>query len=223
MAKFKEKALALKLRREGMSYSQIKSMLKISKSTLSYWLRDYPLSKDRIRELRDCNEVRIERYRETRRKTKEELLKKIYNEEKEKILPLAERDLFIAGLFLYWGEGSKTQDGQISVSNTDPVVIKMTLRWFQKVLLVPKEKIYIKLHLYQDMDISKESLFWSRLLQIPLSQFKNPYIKKSNREGITYKVGYGHGTCNLTVGNANLNKKVMMGLKVIRDYFNMRP
>lgn len=222
MAKFKEKALALKLRREGKSYSQIKLALKVSKSTLSYWLRDLPLSKQRIRELRDWNEVRIERYRETRRRTKEVLLKKIYAEERFKILPLSKRDLFIAGLFLYWGEGSKTNDGQISISNTDPAVIKMALNWFQKILLIPKEKINIKLHLYTDMDVDREALFWSHSLKIPLSQFKNPYIKKSNREGITYKVGFGHGTCNLIVGNATLNKKVIMGLKVIRDYFDKR-
>jgi len=43
MARFQDKEKALALRKQEMSYSQIKSILGISKSTLSSWLRDYPL------------------------------------------------------------------------------------------------------------------------------------------------------------------------------------
>lgn len=78
MARFKDREKALILRKQGMSYSQIKKILKVSKSTLSLWLRNYPLSKQRIRKLRDWNEQRIEKCRETKRKKKEERLKQFY-------------------------------------------------------------------------------------------------------------------------------------------------
>src|SRR3989344_1149266 len=93
----REKAMGL--RKQGMSYSQIKQRLGVSKSTLSYWLRDYPLSDKRIRELRDWNEKRIERYRETRRRQREKLLSDIYKEVKKDVLPLSKHDLLVTGLF----------------------------------------------------------------------------------------------------------------------------
>ena len=71
MARFRDHAKALILRKQGKSYSQIKTILKVSKSTLSLWLRDYPLSRQRIRELRDWSEQRIEKCRETKRKKKD--------------------------------------------------------------------------------------------------------------------------------------------------------
>ncbi len=39
----KDKEIAIKLRKQGLSYSQIKNKLDIPKSTLSYWLRDIKL------------------------------------------------------------------------------------------------------------------------------------------------------------------------------------
>ena len=63
MARRIDKNKAIKMRESGMSYSQIKAELGVSKSTLSLWLRDLPLSDTRLRELRDFNQVRIEKTR----------------------------------------------------------------------------------------------------------------------------------------------------------------
>lgn len=44
--------LAIELRQNELSYSEIRKQLGIAKSTLSYWLRDFPLTKERVLELR---------------------------------------------------------------------------------------------------------------------------------------------------------------------------
>jgi hypothetical protein len=59
------KEKAFELRKESISYSEIKTKLTFIKSTLSIWLRDLPLSSQRIKELRDNSPKRIERYRNT--------------------------------------------------------------------------------------------------------------------------------------------------------------
>jgi len=218
MARIKDREKALILRKQGMSYSQIKAIINVAKSTLSLWLRDYPLPKKRIRELRDRNEQRIEKYRETMRKKKEERLKQFYNEQKKLILPLSKSESFIAGLFLYWGEGTKNKYS-ISISNSDPSVINFFIYWLTKIMLIPKEKIKIYLQLYNDMDIRKEIDFWSKTLIIPINQFSKPYIKKTSSDRINHKGGFGHGTCNATVGNARLSEKVLMSIKVITDVY----
>jgi hypothetical protein len=223
MTRFKDREKALLLRKQNKSYSQIKKILKVSKSTLSYWLRKYPLSKQRIKELRDCNEQRIERFRETMRKKKEVRLQQFYNEQKQFLLPLSKRELFLAGIFLYWGEGKKTSFTEVSVSNTDPSMIKFFITWIVNSLKVPRDKIKIQLHLYKNMEVKKEIDFWSNTLNFPENQFNKPYIKESSSLRINHKGGFGHGTCNVRIGGAQLTEKIFMAIKVIADkYHKMR-
>ena len=220
MARTKDRQKAIELRLSGYSYSQIKNKLDISKSTLSGWLKNYPLSEKRIRELRDWNEKRIENYRKTCKIRKEKILKEIYNTQKKEIFPLSKRDLFVSGLFLYWGEGGKTKEAELILSNTNPVMIKFFIYWLKKCLDVDKDKIKVKLHLYKDMNIDNEINFWVKTLDIKRNQFIKPYIKNSNKSSITYKNGFGHGTCNVAIANAILSKRILMGLKALENYFD---
>lgn len=225
MTRINDHNKAIVLRKQGMSYSQIKNELGISKSTLSCWLNNLPLSKERLRELRDNSEVRIEKFRETMRKKKEKRLKAIYFEQKKKIFPFSDRDLFIAGLFLYWGEGTKTDATRIRLANTDPAMIKFFIKWTGVCFKIPKEKLRIDLQLYSDMNITKEINYWSKKLKISTKQFTKPYIKKTNSQKIEHnKGGFKHGTCNIRFGNARLSERVLMSIKAITDeYLKMRP
>ena len=218
MARLIDKRLALELRKQGKSYSEIKSSIGVSKSTLSYWLRDFPLPEARIRELRDWNQKRIEHYRQTRSKTKEDRLNRTYFKQKKIIFPFSKRDLFIAGLFLYWGEGSKTRIGELQVANTDPAVPRFFIYWTTKFLRLDKSKIRVHLHLYSDMNTEKEIEFWSKTLEVPKPQFTKPYIKVNSSEMIN-RGTFGHGTCTIKVANARVSEKVIMGLKAIREHF----
>ncbi|MBM3257638.1 MAG: hypothetical protein FJZ05_00185 [Candidatus Nealsonbacteria bacterium] len=224
MAKFKEREKAIALRKKKqMSYSQIKKILKVSKSTLSLWLRNYPLSEEKIRQLqekgRKKGEAAIERFRNTMREKRKERLKEIYKAQKKKILPLTNRNFFIAGLFLYWGEGTKCRRDGLSISNSDPSIIRFFIRWLNKSLSVPRKKMRVGLHLYKDMNINNEMVFWSKILKIPLSQFIRPYIKKSSSKRINHKGGFGHGTCNLRINSVSLAEKIFMTLKAITEHY----
>jgi hypothetical protein len=219
MAKILEKEEAIRLRKLGKSYKEIRSILPVSKGSLSLWLRGYPLSPEQLRELRDWNAERIEHYRETRARQREAKLAIIYESQKEEILPLSQRELFIAGLFLYWGEGGKSDlFDQVTFSNTDPSMINFFLKWIEGSFGFPREKIKIRMHFYKDMDIEKETEYWADILKISKSQFYKPYIKEGNLASLSYKRGFGHGTCNVIVGNAMLGKKIMMSLKVVSNF-----
>jgi len=177
-----------------------------------------PLSEKRIRELRDNSHRRIENFQRTWNHKREVLLKSIYDAERLKILPFSKRELFLSGLFLYWGEGAKTKS-IVWISNTDPAVIRAFMRWAQAALEVNTEKIIIRLHLYKDMDVAKETKFWSNALALEAAQFRRPYIKASTLKSLTYKGGFGHGTCNAMINDAALMRRIQMGLKVLRDHF----
>lgn len=219
MAKPILKQRAIELRKAGHSYSHIRQSLGVSKGTLSAWLEGLPLSPERIRELRDWNEVRIEHYRETKRKKREAILREIYDEESLKIFPLSKREEFLCGLFLYWGEGTKRLDSSFSLSNTDYRMVRFFVHWIRSAFEVPLDKIIVRLHLYSDMDVAREQSFWSRTLKIPISQFRKPHIKSSTLAELSYKNGFGHGTCNIIVNDAMLCKRILMGMKSIADTF----
>jgi len=219
MARLRDHEKTLTLRKQGMSYSQIRSIIKVSKSTLSLWLKNYPLSKERIKELRAFSERRIERFRETVRQKREKRLTETYQTQKQLILPLSNRELFIAGLLLYWGEGTKCRRDGLSISNNDPSVIRFFIYWLKKSLAIPKKKIRILLHLYNDTNINNELNYWSKILRTPLRQFNRSYIKKTPSTRINHKGGFGHGTCNVRINSVPLAEKIFMSLKVISNKY----
>jgi len=216
MALVEKRRLALTLRNEGKSYSQIKKELGISKSTLSGWLRNYPLSREQIRLLRDFNEVRIEKFRQTMMLKKQNRLDRYYKNQAKTWLPLSKRELYLAGLFLYWGEGSKSENHTISINNTDPKVVKFALEWMKRSLKIPKGKIRVFIHLYNDMNIKDEIDYWSKVLNMPKESFCKPYIKKSSKKDIDQK-GFGHGTCGVRANNTIIKENILMAIKLLAD------
>ncbi len=218
MAKRELKSRAIEMRLQGMSYSQIKEVVGVSKSTLSNWLKDMPLSTERIHELRDTSSQRIERCRETKRQKRIVRREGVYKEVVQDIDQLNDREVLLSGLFLYWGEGAKTTPGTVSISNTDPAVARCFIKWLM-LFDVDLSKIKVYLHLYSDMDIDAETKWWSRELEIPLTQFRKSYVKESKRADIKYGQKFTHGTCNVVCYNVTLFEYVTEGLAYLRRLF----
>lgn len=222
MQRREDKQKAIELRKLGYSYSQIKEKIGVNKSTLSGWLYHMPLSENRIRELRGLSPKRIERYRNTMRLKKERRLQEQYDLVSKDIGILSKREIFIAGLFLFWGEGGKTPNGMTALSNTDPSVLIFFKQWL-KILNVPEEKMRVRLQLYSDMDIQRATKYWLDILQLPPESLRKPYIKKSNLKDITYRTGFGHGTCMILVANKVLNDYILMGIKRLQYLYIPSP
>jgi hypothetical protein len=165
--------------------------------------------------------VAAEKNRLTKQKKHDKRLNDIYQIEKTRWKFLTRKELELAGIFLYWGEGAKYTNGPISLNNTDPKVLKFTLYWLTHALQIPKAKIQVFLHLYNDMNIKKEMEYWSKELRMPLAQFAKPFIKESSRVNLTHK-GFGHGTCGVRVSNILQKEKIMMAIKAISDYYALK-
>ncbi len=220
MALYKEREKAIKLRLQGLSYSAIREKVPVSKSTLSCWLREFPLSKERINDLRAKSPIRIEKFRNTMSKKREERHEKVYIRVAKVIKKMSKREIFLSGLFLYWGEGGKTKQYSISLSNTDPHMIIFYLEWLRDIG-VPQQKIKVRLHLYSDMDIEIETQFWETVTGLNKNHFQKPHIKKSDSKKITYR-GFGHGTCNIIVDDRDISEYVLQGLKYLKNNYGKR-
>jgi len=217
MAKIKERRRVITLRKEGKTFSEIRKIVKVSKSTLSIWLKPYPLSYEQLLRVNKMKYRAIERFRETMREKRKKRLESYFKEIKHKLLPFSKKNLLIAGLFLYWGEGNKASSHTININNTDPSVLKFAKYWYAKALDIKEKNMKIYLHLYKDMNIIKEINYWSKQLHIPKSQFIKPYIKESKKSDLDQK-GFGHGTCALVVHNTVIKEKILMGIQCIGDY-----
>lgn len=126
--KMHSKEKAIKLRKAGWSYNIIQERLGVSKSTLSNWLKWLAyVPNDEVRKrikegpLKSViarSERKVRSIRDTKFATAKELGK------------LTNRDLWMMGLGLYMGEGSKTHEN-IRVINSDPNIIKVAISWFR--------------------------------------------------------------------------------------------
>lgn len=212
---------ALLLRKIGrLSYSAISKKIDVSKSTLSYWLADLPLKESEIKQLRkrawEKGETARERFRNSMRVKKDKENEVIYEKIKKEILPIDSRDLYIAGLILYVGEGDKRNRHRIALANNDPAVVAFFTKWLQKFSKIPREKIRFGLHLYENMNIAKERKFWQDALGFGGKSFYKDQIR-SLKTTFSYSEGSRHGTCTVYVIGTKPKTEIMQAIRVLFD------
>jgi hypothetical protein len=220
MTKFIEKRKVVELRKQGKSYSEIRKIIKVSKASLSLWLKDVILTNEQIVGLKMKKVRAVERYKISMKEKRQSKLDLYYKNQLKRWFPLSERERFIAGLFLYLGEGNKASRNNISIANTDPSVMKFALYWFLNCLKIQKEKVRLNLHLYDDMNIENEIDFWLKELNLSRTNLNKPYIKKSFRTDIDQK-GYGHGTCTLSFHDTVLKDNLIAAIRVITNKYRV--
>lgn len=218
MAKRELHARARALRKQGKSYNEIRAEVGVAKSTLSLWLEDLPLSEAQEKNLRK-NSLRVENYRRTCSARRAAVLRGEYDKAAKKIGAITERELLIAGFFLYWGEGTKRSASNTVFTNTDPSMVRAFVQWIQ-LLGVKFESLRVKLHIYSDMNEQKAKRYWCEQIGFTKKQFKTTYIKQSKLSDITYKhTDYGQGTCNVMYSNRELNDFVLQGIQYVREQY----
>lgn len=216
MAKSKEKNKALELRQKGTSIKEIAKKLKIAKSTISLWCRDIELTPKQIQRLhkrmiRGGYKGRLKGARvqyERRLKITKELKK--WGMERLGLMSI--RDSMVAGVALYWGEGSKKEKSGVRVSNSDPEIIKFMLRWFKQVWNIHNDQISLaviinKIHKNRVREVEE---YWSKITKIPKGQFyKTTLIKAKNKKN--YKNFLTHfGTLTIRIRKSiNLHRQII--------------
>lgn len=213
-----EKEKARNLRIQGHSYSMIKTELGISKSTLSGWLKDLPLSDKRISELQSNSEIRIEKNRITKQNKKDARRKLVYEKVAYDIENSKDPE-FVAGFYLYWGEGTKTAEYTVALTNTDPAIIKCFVTWLRK-FGITSENLKIKLHIYTDQNEKDLKKFWSEVTGIPVINYYKSYSKPSSLKSRTYKGMFSFGTCSVMYHERNTYEYILEGIRYLRNKYS---
>jgi hypothetical protein len=219
MANETNKNLARRLRQNGQSYSEILKLVNVSKSTLSLWLRDIPLSHEAKTRLEGRSKSRYIGSK-SRQHTRINITRQIIEDSKTESINLLQNKLFLSGLMLYWAEGTKRGQELVNFSNSDPNMIKLMMRWFREVCHVKEERFRIQLHIHSLIDQLEIKKYWSNITGIPDNQFHKLIIKKTSlghRKNILY-----NGTCCIRVSDKNLFRKIM-GWKIgVLSAFNLQ-
>lgn len=220
--KLRQKAIKLRTKNR-LSYGEIQKRLDVSKSTLSYWLREYPLREEEIIKLRRSNwqkgEASRERFRNAMRRKREQLEQEVYRHQIKKLTNIKKESFFIAGLMLYLGEGDKRNRVRVGLANTDPAVVQFFVKWLKDFLRVDKDKIRVELHLYENMDIEAEKVFWEKITGLSRKQFYKTQIRKLQKGSFTYKESHRHGTCSIIFTSVEKKREIMMAIKAFLDLY----
>lgn len=216
------KRRATKLRRDGLSYNEIRREIPIAKSTLSLWLKHIPLAK-KHRDRLYTKQIQIlvrgpQCQKERRSREIEKILEGAGNEIS---VPLSPETYRLFGAALYWAEGSKGKD--FAVTNSDPHLILFMVNWCERIFAVKPEQLKANLNIYEQQDENKIKKFWSELCGIPLKNFGKSYIKptskgykKNNLYYGTIKVRVPRGT-NLRWRVFGWTRKVMKEIQPRMD------
>ena len=207
--KLKEKNLALNLRKQGWSMNEIKDKLRVSKSSISLWVRNIKLTDDQKRALsqKGLTKESIERRRATRLSRENARRQIIVDAAREEIDTLSELELKLIGVALYWAEGGKTNRGSVQLSNGDPRIIRLMMKFFKKICKVPKEKFRAHIHIHPHLNIKKAENYWSSISGIPLNQFYKTY-SKPNKASQNKKDSLPFGTFDIYVHSTELFLKI---------------
>ena len=143
---FSKKIRAVELRNNGLSYSEIRKSVDVSKSTLSLWLKGITLTheqKNRLTGLQATAYLGAKKIQARSLAHHKEIREAARKEAQGRL----NDPFFIAGLMLYWAEGSKNV-GSVLFSNSDPEMIKLMMKWFRKFCDVPENKFRIGLFVH---------------------------------------------------------------------------
>lgn len=203
-----DKELAFALRKQGKSYKEIHRELGMPVSTLSNWFHNVDFSEEIKRSVIAKAQLKSTAHMQVLNRARGDLLRAHYAQgEIEALQELKDNinnPLFICGVTAYWGEGDKLTKNQVRLANIDPQMIKLFINFLTIFCYIPKDKLRLALHIYEDLDDVKCQTYWSEVTG--LNHFHKTMVLPSRHK--TRRLPYG--TCTVITTNTYLKRKLLL-------------
>ncbi len=219
MAKDNIRLKARLLRTEGVGIRSIASVLNVSKSSVSWWVRDIELSEIQrallTESARKGGELGRFKSIQIRREKRERIKDHYLRTGIEAVAKLTDQELLFAGLALYWAEGTKSdRNRRIEFCNSDPEMIKFFLIWLEKCFCINKQDIRCvvginEMHQQRDDIVRK---YWSDITGIPDKQFRKTSFKRVVNKKLYDNFDNHYGTLYVLVTKSTNLYYQIMGL-----------
>jgi len=211
---------ALALRRQGLSYAAISRELGgIAKSTLSYYFNgdkdSSVLAKRLSAEARLANAKHLSRFNTERWKRHRQMRGERIRVAATEIKSITQNERKILFLGLFWGEGNRTSKNSISISNTDPVLLRACVDFLHLDCGVSIARFLPQIQIHEPELAAPAARYWSKEIGIPADQFRISIIA-SRPSGLEPRRKLLFGTCNLRVHDTVLRDQIqgwLHGLK----------
>lgn len=179
------KEKAIRLRKEGRTYSDILKEIHVAKSTLSLWLGDIGLSKKQKRVLTDRMHQAALRGGHAKRQQRISRVESIRAEALKDFKNISRKDLWLIGIVLYWAEGTKEKDWRpgsgINFNNSDPRMIRIFIKWLLESCNISKERITCEIYIHENSknNVDQAKKYWSQVSGFSIEKFDRVYFKKN--------------------------------------------
>ena len=165
------------------------------KSTLSGWFSHLELSeKAKNRILKRTKKKSLEGLLKRNKNQTVEALKrkiKIQNQASREIKNISQENLFLMGIIIYWTEGYKRaiiKNGRevsyhsVSLTNSDPDLIEIYLKFIREICKIPENKIKADLRIFQHQNENNLINYWAKITKIKKENFGKTYygVSKSS-------------------------------------------
>ncbi len=170
------KNAAMRLRLEGHSIKSIAKELNAAQSSISIWTRGVELTPEQAERLRanTHSPESVEKRRQARLKSEAAKRAVVIDSARTEIQSISRRELWLIGTALYWGEGTKTAS-TVQLSNGDPRIIMLILRFFREVCSVDEAKLRGGIHIHEHLDAQAAERYWHAVTGI--DRFYKTYNK----------------------------------------------
>jgi len=215
MSKSILKLRAQALRGRGKGIREIVALLGAPLSTVSYWCRDIILSqkqqdrlikkqKDRayVGRLRSAEVLRNKRINATQR-LKEQGIKEIGR--------LNDREMFLLGVGLYWGEGYRKYE-MVGFTSGDKDIVKYIMRWLRLFITPNNDDFVLRVSINSSHEnrVADIERYWSKITEVSLSQFSKPSIVVAKQKKVYLNKDSYYGTLRIVVRRSvSLHRKLM--------------
>ncbi|OGI42368.1 MAG: hypothetical protein A2593_01625 [Candidatus Moranbacteria bacterium RIFOXYD1_FULL_44_9] len=191
----------------------ITDRLGISKSTLSCWFKEIPFTPNKyvIGRIKK-GPFKSGQIRHNQRVADIAKIKKLA---KNELGTITKRDLWMLGLGLYIGEGSKAYE-TAQLINSDPAIVKLAIKWFKDICGIDNDHITIAMHLYPDNNEKECRDYWKKITGLSKKQFRKTQIDRRLDKSSSKRRKLLYGTVLLSIisnGDSNfgvnLHRRIM--------------
>lgn len=187
---------ARELRLQGLTYDQIQMELGCSKSSISLWVRDLP--KPERRNASEQAKLAGQKRWEHELAVRDAERQRTKETARQEVGTMSERELFFAGVALYWAEGTKDKQydrrENVTFVNSDPGVIHLYLTWLRALGIAP-ERLQYRVMIHMTADVEGAESYWADLVGVDVSTLQKTTIKKHNPRTVRKNVGENYRGC----------------------------
>lgn len=217
--KTEERTRARQLRAEqGLSVRDIAREVGCARSTASRWVRDVPLTDHQRERLTSRDPTAGGRLLGAARNAELGRARRMGYQDDGRALARKGDAHFVAGLMLYWAEGSKTLCHSAALTNSDSALLRYFTDWLREWFDIADGRLRVHCNMFADSDTARAEIerHWLRELELPDSCLTRSSVNQPSKQSRGKRAGLlPFGTCRVSVHSTRVVQMIFGGIQEV--------